>query len=233
MKLFFTILGSVFGGIVLIIALILCLPLHVFIKTDEEKGIALTGRLLFLKFGEKPDPTGAALKLTTSILGVKELGGVKELKESLKTSGTASVVSRVAGVLKTVLCRVFWILKYCHLKKLYIKAVCASKDAAEAAMDYGAASALIYPLAGYLCTVKKPKKDAADLNVICGFDEAEREFTLDMHITVRVAHVEKALLYIIVKNVEREVYSARKTRSLQQRDGEREPQPADGRKEGK
>ncbi len=205
MNTFFIVLLPVLGGILLLITVILCLPLHVFIKYDKELGLSLTGRLLLLRLGEKPDPEGTALKTAASILGAKELGGIDELKKGLADRGTAEVVSRVLAVLRSLFGRVLWILKYCRLKRLAVKAVCAAPDAAEAAMDYGAASAVIYPAVGLLSTAMKPVGKPLDIRLSCGFDNAEKEFALDMHIAVRLIFIVRALLKIIIDNTRREL----------------------------
>ncbi|MBQ9106802.1 MAG: DUF2953 domain-containing protein [Clostridia bacterium] len=200
------IIGIVLASLALIIGLILAIPVKVILTNDEEKGVKLLYRLLFWTFGENPDPNNIIVRSAKQITGLSQIDNVKALKRTVDNSGISATAGQIADILLMLAGRVFWILQYCTLEKLRLRAVSAGDDAAQTAIDYGATCAVVYPLLGYINSNMKVVQRGWDVEVACDFDGSEQEFELEATVSVRLLHVFRALIYIVKKNVEKEVY---------------------------
>lgn len=200
------ILGIVLAAILLIIVLILMLPVRVVIFTQADGNIKILYKILFLTFGKKPNPRSLIVRVAKELTGLSRLSDLSAIKKSLSDSGVSATAGQIVHILMLLLGRVVWLLQYCTVKRLRVDAVCAGADAAEAAMEYGATCAVIYPLLGYLEGNMKVRQKGLDINVNCDFSRVLGAFDLEAEISVRIWHVARALVYIIRKNVEEEIY---------------------------
>lgn len=200
------ILGIVLAAILLIIVLILMLPVRVVIFTQADGNIKILYKILFLTFGKKPNPRSLIVRVAKELTGLSRLSDLGTIKKSLSNSGVSATAGQIVHILMLLLGRVVWLLQYCTVKRLRVDAVCAGADAAEAAMEYGATCAVIYPLLGYLEGNMKVRQKGLDINVNCDFSRVLGAFDLEAVISVRIWHVARALVYIIRKNVEEEIY---------------------------
>lgn len=200
------ILGIVLAAILLIIVLILMLPVRVVIFTQADGNIKILYKILFLTFGKKPNPRSLIVRVAKELTGLSRLSDLGAIKKSLNDSGVSATAGQIVHILMLLLGRVVWLLQYCTVKRLRVDAVCAGADAAEAAMEYGATCAVIYPLLGYLEGNMKVRQKGLDINVNCDFSRVLGAFDLEAVISVRIWHVARALVYIIRKNVEEEIY---------------------------
>ena len=87
-----------------------------------------------------------------------------------------------------------------------IDAVVASEDAAEAAIEYGAASAIIYSFVGYLKANTQCSEDAIKTNLSCKYNSKESEFFFNLLISVKIFKLVRAVLVIIKENAKKEIY---------------------------
>lgn len=201
------IIGIVLAAIAALIAVILLLPVRVIIKYGDDGEVKLLYRFLGKTFGESPDPNNIIVKSAKKITGISKIDSIGTVKGSIDDMGVSATAGQIVDILMSLLGRVVWILKYCVAERLHIKAVCAGDDAAEAAMEYGAVCAVVYPLVGYFETVMRVRESGFDVDVTCDFESADTVFELDTVLRVRVFYVIRALFHIIKRNVEKQVYA--------------------------
>lgn len=200
------ILGIVLAAVVLIICLILLLPVHVMLYTREDGSIKLLYRILFLTFGRHPNPKSPIVRIAKELTGLSRLSDLGTVKRSVEDSGISTTAGQIVHILLLLLERVVWLLQYCTLRRLRINAVCAGEDAAEAAMEYGAVCAVVYPLIGFVEGNMKVRERGLEVSIGCAFDRAVGGFSLEAELTVRIWYVALALAHIIRRNVEEEIY---------------------------
>lgn len=190
------ILGISLAVIALLIAVILALPIDIIIRNNKEQGVKVLYRFLGKIYGEHPDPNNPIAKALKNLVGVSHLESKERLRSTVEDSGLASTIGGTALTLKLLLDRILWLLPRCHLKKLKVVLVSANADAAEAALQYGAACAVLYPLITYLETKMRVRKKAVDTCITCDFDAQETIFELDMQFGLSVWLAIRALWYI-------------------------------------
>lgn len=195
--------------IVLLIAAGLLLPVDVLFLLDEAEGFRIRYRLLGKIYGDeakeqkpkkksKPNPIIESLKKS---LGLEHLGSVDKIKESLAKKGTSETLRDTVGAFWDLLDRVFWILKRCRITRFKIAAYCGGEDAP---LDYGTACAVIYPLVSYLESAVGLRPRAEELIIACDDERQQTALEAEIFIQVRIAHILRALMHIVLKNVEKQ-----------------------------
>ena len=201
--------GGILGGLILLIAVILSLPLHICLKSDENGEFLWRGRLLFFTFKKSanatPNSDSAARKTVEKLFGLSKFSSSKKLRESISDDGISFTVSQFADVLLALVGRVLWLLPRCRVHRLALRVVCADADGGDAAMNYGTVCAVLYPLVGFVQNKLRLKKHALQLDVRCDFDSEQSDFAYDIRFSVTIWQILRALLFIVKKNVEREI----------------------------
>ena len=200
------ILGGVLGGILLLIAVILALPVSVILLRDGERPFLILYRFLWFTFGEEPDPDNPVTKAAVKVLGLDRLESVDRLRQETDRSGIAGTVGDLALVLKELLGRVIWILPRCRVKTLRIRAISAGEDAAAVAMDYGMVCAVVYPLIGWIESALRVSRRGKKVEIGCDYDAEESTFEMNVRLSVRIWTVLLALIHIVRENVKNQVY---------------------------
>ena len=190
------ILGILLAVILLLILIILALPVDIIIRNDKEAGIRVLYHFLGKIYGEHPDPNNPIAKALKNIVGVSHLESKERLRSTVKNSGLVTTVSGTVLTLKLLLDRILWLLPRCYLKKLKLVSVSADDDAADAALQYGAACAVLYPLITYLQTEMRVRRRAIDARITCDFDAKEPIFELDAEFRLTVLLAVRALWHI-------------------------------------
>ena len=200
------ILGGVLGGILLLIAVILALPVSVILLRDGERPFLILYRFLWFTFGEEPDPDNPVTKAAVKVLGLDRLESVDKLKQETDRNGVAETAGDLALVLKELLGRVIWILPRCKVKTLRIRSISAGEDAAAVAMDYGMVCAVVYPLIGWIKSALRVSGRGEKVEIGCDYDAGESTFDMNIRLSVRVWYVLLALIHIVRENVKNQVY---------------------------
>lgn len=117
----------------------------------------------------------------------------------MENRGTAVTVKETADVLLAILNRVVWILKYCKIKKFDIVSVSAGEDAA---IDYGTACAVIYPIVGYVKSNFKVNERKMNVNITCDYLNDDSSYSVYLELRVKTFHIIRALFYIVKRNLE-------------------------------
>ncbi len=198
--------GSILGFLALLISVILMLPVYVHIEGDETKEPVLYARLLWLRIEQGGDPDSKLVKAAKQIAGVSKFEDLKTIRKTLQEESVSVTVKRFTDVLGELLRQVLALLRKCTVNRVHIRALIASQDAAQAAMEYGAVCALTYPLLGYFKKLANMKKKALKCDFQCAFGHNNKEFSYDVVFSVRIFYIVQALLRLIKENIRKEVY---------------------------
>ncbi len=193
------IIGIILAVIILIILVALCLPVDVLILVDDKNGFKLLYRFLGKLYGEEPDPNNVIIKGVKKAVGISHLDSIKTIKNTFESRGTAVTVKETADVLLAILNRVVWILRYCRIKKCDIMSISAGDDAA---IDYGTACAVIYPLVGYMKANFSVNERRLNVDIRCDYLNEEASYNVNLELRVKTVHVIRALFYIVKRNLE-------------------------------
>lgn len=124
-------------GLLGLIALLLLLPLRINLQYDPENGFRYYARYLFFKFEPSEEPNEKLNQQIFSILGLSDVQTVSNAKQAVSAKGVASTLQELGAVLKTLLDRVFWLLRRGAFRRFRLQILVGGEDAAEAAYGYG------------------------------------------------------------------------------------------------
>ncbi len=196
---FWGIIGGIFGALALLVLGALLLPVKIiFRKEGDEPEIYI--RLLWWDFLKKDAPQSGFAKKLQDILGIS---GAKKAKNTTKAS-PAQTVRFVAENLKTLVSQLRRLLRKCAIRRLKLRIVAADEDAAAAAMEYGAVSAVVYGLTGFLTASCRMKEKTADIQIGCDYNSTQWEFTYDIVLAVRVFRIARAFLALALEHMKKE-----------------------------
>ena len=199
--------GGILGGLVLLIIAVLSLRLHLYLKSGENGEFLWRGRLFCFSFrkSDKPRTKTDGSKTVEKLFGLSSFTDLKKIRESIEESGVSMTVSRFVSVLSTLVGRILWLVPRCRVHKLALRVVCAGADGGDAAMAYGTVCATLYPVVGYIQSKLRVKKRAIQTDVRCDFNREQSEFAYDIHLSLSVLQIVRAVLFIVKKNVEKEI----------------------------
>ena len=193
---------SIFGFLALIIAIILLLPVKVFIENDENNELILRYKLLFKTFGEDPDPNDPIIKT------LKKAGGVERLEKdiiqkNIRAEGLQKTISDSCAVLVSLLREVVFLLGKCTVTRLHVKIRSADEDPAKAAILYGVYSAAAHTLLNVLRSFLRVRKRGYNVDISCGFFETTTLFRYQVILLVPFYRVLAAFWRIAWEEVKR------------------------------
>ncbi len=212
---------GIIGGLGLLIAIILTLPVYVTAKDDEQGEMMLRYHFLHMTFGEEPDPDNPILLYLLDVSGLSRAKGTA-IRSNVKTSGVTVTLKDTCNILWSLLEQVVWILPHCKLKRFRLTVVCTADDADEAAMNYGKCCAVVYPVLGMIHGILPINMKDERIDIRCDFDAPEEEFHYDLKLRTNVCRVLTAFIRIVYKEAlraNRELISAqtRATRKKRRR----------------
>ena len=189
------IIGIVILAIILFVVLILITPVGVVVKSDGEGEIKLGVKILFvtIPLTKKKDKKSAPKKKKKPKKSTTE-----SIKEKVDKKGFTETISDTVSAVVEIIKQIAQLFKHIKIKKLYIDCICADEDPAKAAMDYGVACAVIYPVSGYLGTFMNINHRKEEINVMCDFTEEKNKFRFDTHISIRIIYIVKAFFSILI-----------------------------------
>ena len=186
----------IFLGIVAFLALlitaILMLPVYIILKTDTNGELILRYKFLNKIYGENPDPNNRVVKTLKDASGFSRLEKDK-LKNSVKSGSLSNTVSESLTLIISLLKRLLALLKYCKIKILKIKIVCAEGDAAQTAINYGRCYAVLAPFMSFLHSTMKISKKGEDISINCDYLKEKGVFEFETLLQVRIYRVIVAL----------------------------------------
>lgn len=208
------IIGIVFAAVLLLFALILSVRFDIVIRKSEEKGFQLLFSVFGIVFGEekkgKPKKQKPKQKKTEKkednvlVAAVKRLFGFSHLEKDGEKRSIGDVIETVketANSVTLIVNKVFWAVRHCRLRKLNLVFISGGDDAAKAAMDYGVACSVLYPMLGLLQSRQKRSPKELHVEIRCDFEREKTEFYLDTEISLRVYYLFIAAMKIVMQNI--------------------------------
>ena len=188
-------------GFFALIALLLSLKLRVFLvylpdgRHDKyQKNLNNTNRA-------SEEPNEELTQMVFSVLGLRDIGSVANAKHAINSKGVSTTLNELLGVLKTLLSRVWWLLKRGVFKQFNLRIVVGEEDAADAAYGYGLVCSAVYPLVGLLDGAFRFRRRSIDVR--CDFDAETTSVDFLAQFNIRLWPILRALIYVIRENVKR------------------------------
>ncbi len=181
--------------LLLLIALILLVPLKVKLDFNEalRVEVSLFSRWVFVY----PEPIGRKLKREKKKALKKLQPEPKKnfLKDYFRKKGVCGGVCEIAQVVKTILLRVFRLLKRVKIERCDLRFVVATADAANTALTYGRVCAVLFPL--FTVISERYGKNCAKLDVSTDFEVKNPELEFHLVAELRLYHIAVTALYLL------------------------------------
>ena len=188
-------------GIFALIALLLSLKLRVFLVYLPDGRLDIYVKYLFFTFRASEEPNEELTQMVFSVLGLRDIGSVANAKHAINSKGVSTTLNELLGVLKTLLSRVWWLLKRGVFKQFNLRIVVGEEDAADAAYGYGLVCSAVYPLVGLLDGAFRFRRRSIDVR--CDFDAETTSVDFLAQFNIRLWPILRALIYVIRENVKR------------------------------
>ena len=200
-------------GILALLALLLVLPLRIYLKYDADGGLRYRVKYLFLTLAdsevpEKPEQpvkkaaeaekkrsgSGMAAKLL-SFLGLEDVSSAANAKKALNEKGLAEMIHSVFGAVKALFSRISRLMCHGEFRRFDLRIVVGDTDCADAAMSYGELCAAAYPLLAFLESKLKFRRRNVDLR--CDFSAESTEAVFDGQLNYRPVYLLGFLLGLV------------------------------------
>lgn len=200
-------------GILALLALLLVLPLRIYLKYDTDGGLRYRVKYLFLTLAdseapEKPEQpvkkaaetekkrsgSGAAAKLL-SFLGLEDVSSAANAKKALKEKGLAETIRGVFCAVKALFSRISRLVCHGEFRRFDLRIVVGDTDCADAAMNYGELCAAVYPLLAFL--ESKLKFHRRNVELRCDFSAESTEAVFDGQLNYRPVYLLGFLLGLV------------------------------------
>ena len=116
-------------GFFALIALLLSLKLRVFLVYLPDGRLDIYVKYLFFTFRASEEPNEELTQMVFSVLGLRDIGSVANAKHAINSKGVSTTLNELLGVLKTLLSRVWWLLKRGVFKQFNLRIVVGEEDA--------------------------------------------------------------------------------------------------------
>lgn len=202
-------------GLLCLIAVLLMLPLRLFMRYTPEDDLSFYVKVLFFKFDvtgkteqeNKPDQPvpkktdGGLIQQLLSFLGLSDVKSIADAKRSLDAKGLSGTFNELFAVVKPLVGRIFRLLHHCSFRKFDLQIHVAGDDAADAAFDYGIICAAVYPLVGLLESVIRFRRRSVDIQ--CDYSREKTDVTFFGQLNVRILHLFRLICSLIGENIRR------------------------------
>lgn len=200
------IVGLVLLCLAAVMLLLLLLRVRLRVFTKSQYALCVELRVLFLRFtllggqqkkeSSPPKRTKKQDKLSLwqrfkAFLGLPASEQVQKLQSAVQKNGAASQLKQIAGLLKPALQAATAVLKKLRVQRLRLNYT-AGGEAAEAAVSYGLACAVLYPLCELVQQLPNAKKSAVQPQLQCNYNAAGSQFLFELAVSVRVVYLAAA-----------------------------------------
>ena len=181
-----------------ILPLALCLlPVYIRLYKDEEGNAQFSLKVLFfpisLEKKEKPKKEKKDSQILNQ-LGLSHYTSTGNLKKSISEKGLLSTLKHFAGILKLIFSTLEQVARKFRVCRAKLEVVTAGENAA---MEYGIASAILYPLSAFLQNRSQVKSRAVETNIQCDFEGFEGDISYDLVLRIFVGSFIPILLRIL------------------------------------
>lgn len=193
-------------GIFAFFALLLALPLRIFLRYSPEDGLQYRVKYAFIPLAdsqapEKPEKqkpekapemqkqkksSGGAVRTLLSFLGLEDVSSAANAKRAIGEKGLVETLRGVTEAVGALLRRTGRLLRKGVFKKFDLSIVCGDDDPADAAARYGTLCAAVYPLLTMLDSTMKFKRRRVDIR--CDFSQEGTQATFDGQLNYRPWH---------------------------------------------
>lgn len=179
----------IIGGILLLIALILLLPItaQVKFKDDLDLKVKFLGFTVYKLEEENQKPKKAKEKVPKQTPKEKEYGIFAKLKAK---HGFRGAIKEIFGFAGSVITQIKPQLLKLKFRKFKLDLIIVGEDAAMTAIEYGAVCGIVYPVLSFIDQSLDIK--LKQINVEAGFKHSESEFSTSFDIKAN------ALLLLII-----------------------------------
>ncbi len=170
--------------ILVLLAVVLLLPIGIDLVLSDGEPAKTSLRVAGIKFS----------------LGSKNKSDTKK-SETKTSSNSKDFITRLrsaAALIKSAVGRLPWLVKKCKVRKLVISFTAADSDAADAALIYGLACAVIYPFADWIAQTYHLSDRRLKTTVNCDFDAEKPKYHLCLVADAHVFHLAAYALYILL-----------------------------------
>ena len=194
-------------GILFFFALLLALPLRIFLRYTGETGLQYRVKYAFFPLADSEKPkkaeevaakkqkdtaekpkkaSGGAVQSMLSFLGLEDISSAANAKRAIDEKGLLEVLHGVTEAVGSLLKRTGRLLRKGVFKRFDLRIVCGDGDPADAALRYGTLCAAVYPLLTLLDSAMKCKRRKVDIR--CDFDAAGMQVSFDGQLNYRPWH---------------------------------------------
>ena len=184
--------------IFVVLPLALCLlPVYIRLYKDEEGNPQFSIKVLFfpisLEKKEKPKKEKKDSQILNQ-LGLSHYTSTGNLKKSISEKGLLSTLKHFAGILKLIFSTLEQVARKFRVCRAKLEVVTAGENAA---IEYGIASAILYPLSAFLQNHSQVKSRAVETNIQCDFEGFEGDISYDLVLRIFVGSFIPILLRIL------------------------------------
>ncbi len=167
--------------IFIILPLALCLlPVYIRLYKDEEGKSQFSIRVLFfpvsLEKSEKPKEEKKDSQVLQQ-LGLSHYTSTGNLKKSISEKGLSSTLKHFTGILKQFFSALGQAVRKFKVCRARLQVTTAGDNAA---MEYGVACAILYPLSAFFQNHCQVKPRAVDLDIRCDYERDQADFSYDL-----------------------------------------------------
>ncbi len=192
------------SGITAFFALLLALPVRIFLQYTAENGLQYRVKYAFLTLTDSEAPekpkksdkgkkhkepqasAGGAARSLLSFLGLGDISSAANAKKAISEKGLSEVLHGVTEAVASLSRRIGRLLKKGVFKKFELRIISGDGDPAEAALHYGTLCAAVYPLLTLLDSAMKFKRRTVDIR--CDFDRSGTQADFDGQLNYRPWH---------------------------------------------
>lgn len=210
-------------GLLALLALALFAPLRLSLRYRDADGLHYRVRYLFFTLlssddvsqpgrpsekkpgGRSASSGSSAARSLASFLGLEALSSGASFRQALDRQGLSATLGSIASSLAELLGLILRLVRRGRFRRFRLSVTVGGEDPAEAAGQYGALCAAIYPLAAQILP---PRHRNIDLR--CDYDAAQTRVSFDGQLVYRPISFVCFLLSLFVRYLKRSVDQSRK-----------------------
>ena len=195
-------------GIAAFFALLLALPVRIFLQYTAEGGLRYRVKYAFLTLADSEAPekpqeqtkstakkkngkkeaasAGGTVQSLLSFLGLGDVSSAVNIKKAINEKGLLEVLRGVTEAVASLARRIGRLLKKGVFKKFELRIISGDGDPAEAALHYGTLCAAVYPLLTLLDATMKFRGRSVDIR--CDFEMEGTQADFDGQLNYRPWH---------------------------------------------
>ena len=177
-------------GLCAFLALLLLLPLHIYLAFTPEAGFSFYARYAFLTIRPDSEPNEKLMEQVFTLLGLRDVSSTANARSAVSAKGVAATLCELG--------RVFWLLHRGTFRRFSLHIAVGAGDPADAALDYGMVCAALYPVLGLLQSAIRFRRP--DVAVTCT-EEPQTNVEFSAKFSLRAILIVRAFFHLLAENV--------------------------------